>query len=86
MAPVVQESPLSQSTVAFHKLLENSGDSRMSEMEILNAAVSLYKAAVTDIVTQPAAFGLSVALISNNLRVSIRAGALILATLVDLRG
>lgn len=86
MAPEVQKSPLSQSTLAFQQLLENFGSSQLSEMEILNAADRLYKAALVDPVLESAAFGMAVAVISTHLKVSLRSAALIFATIVDLRG
>lgn len=85
MALEVHESHLSQSTIAFHTLLESYGGSRMTEMELLSAANTLYKSALEDPVLTDAAFGMAVALISNNLKISLRSAALILTGLVDLR-
>lgn len=82
------------SSAVFQQLLANSGDqpgkaepaARPTKGEVLDAAVALYEAGIEDPVCQPAAFGMAVAIISTNLEVSIRSAALILSTLLDLRG
>lgn len=89
-----ENSPLS-SLVAFRQLLANcgkvlesgqSGVAPPTASEVFDAAVALYETGITDPIVQPAAFGMAVAIISSNLEVSVRAAALVLSTLLDLRG
>lgn len=89
MEPLPPESSSLVSLAALRQLLGSSGDSiesskRRMTGEVLDAAVALYKAGMTDPVTAPAAFGMAVAIVSTNLEVSIRAAALVLSTLIDL--
>lgn len=95
---MVSQTPASlqlSNSVAFHQLLANCGkllvnspavNSPPTKGEILDAAVALYEAGIEDVALQPAAFGMAVAIISTNLEVSVRSAALVLSTLLDLRG
>lgn len=94
MALLPHESLRLQSSAVFRQLLVSSGNStaplsdevKLTTAEIMEAAIKLYEAGISDPVTQPAAFGMAVAVVSTNLEVSIRAAALILSTVLDLRG
>lgn len=94
MASQTPASSQSMNSLAFHQLLANCGklleNSHSRDPpttgEILDAAVALYEAGIEDPVCQPAAFGMAVAIISTNLEVSLRSAALVLSTLLDLRG
>jgi hypothetical protein len=94
---MVSQTPVNSQSVnslAFQQLLANCGkllensQSRAPPTtgEILDAAVALYEAGIEDPVCQPAAFGMAVAIISTNLEISLRSAALVLSTLLDLRG
>lgn len=89
MEPPPQERSSLASLAVLRQLLGSYGDSNELNKppttgEVLNAALALYKAGITDPVTEPAAFGMAVAIVSTNLEVSIRAAALILSTMIDL--
>lgn len=79
------ESNLQSSLLAFRRLPGNCGESSKDHREVLSAAAAVYKAAQDDVALQPAAFGIAVSIISNNLEVSIRAAALILSALLDIQ-
>lgn len=86
MEPTARGNWLQQNSPAFQQLVENCGDSSKDHRgEVLTAAVTVYKAAIEDISLQPAAYGIAVSIISNNLEVSIRAAALILSALLDIQ-
>lgn len=79
------ESKPPPSSLAFHLLPGNCGGQSKDHRDVLSAATAVYKAAIEDSALEPAAFGIAVSIISNNLEVSIRAAALILAALLDLK-
>lgn len=79
------ESKLPSSSLAFRRLPGNCGEPNRDHRDVLSAATAVYKAAADDIVLQPAAFGIAVSIISNNLEVNIRAAALILCALLDIQ-
>lgn len=86
MEPLLHGNWLLQNSPAFRQLLANCGDSSKEHRgEVLEAAITVYKAAIEDVPLQPAAFGIAVSIISNNLEVSIRAAALILSALLDVQ-
>lgn len=94
MALLPHESLRLSSSAVYRQLLVSSGNStgplsdeaKLTTGEIIEAALGLYEAGITDPVTQPAAYGMAVAIVSTNLEVSIRAAALIFSTVLDVRG
>lgn len=80
-----QESKLLPSSLAFHLLPGNCGGASKDHRDVLSAATAVYHAARDDTVLESAAFGIAVSIISNNLEVTIRAAALILSALLDLK-
>lgn len=88
MEPQLHESRSQVSLPVLRRLLASSGVSidkaTLPTGEVMNAALEFYRAAMADPVTAPAAFGMGVAIVSNNLEVNIRAAALIFSAMVDM--